>query len=324
MTAALVGLLGVIAGALLGGVVKSKADRRLRRVEVVATARIMAIELRSTAFTLRTVVTSGEWWVGELPVRLWDARSLAVAYDLDEPKLGEVENTYRLLRNLNASTRSIRQAGYPRELTEKTKSRLSDCATKAEDAASVLNRGQSDLLSKRQHERLRMNVGLIVAAILALVVAGSLLFQTVPDRSEPAVSHALETALGTGYLADCDAAGNDWACQVLATAPGCPLELTPTAFTPTPETTGRHIQGAVVSDLPVLRGATFVSFATQDRCLVVGAPTTADVSDAGADLLNGEGQLPGAAEHAARFAWQFEGPTESRWNMFLKRLAGSD
>jgi len=325
MTAAMVGLLGVIAGALLGGVVKSRADRRLRRVEVVATARIMAIELRSTALMLRTAGTSGEWWVGDLAVGLWDAKSLAVAYDLDESSLADVENSYALLRNLNASRRSITEAEKQRKPTEDTKSGLGTYATMVDKAASVLDKEACGLRSKRRNERLWIRGGLAGVVVLALVVAGWLvLVQTVPDRSEPAVSHALETALGTGYLADCDGAGNDWACQVFATAPGCALELTPTAFTPAPETTGRQMQVAVVSHLPVVGGATVVSLATQDRCLVVGAPTTADVSDAGAGLLSAEWQLPGAAERAARVVLQFEGHTESRWDMFWKRLAGSD
>lgn len=328
MTAAVVGLLGVIAGALFGGVVKSRADRRLRRVEVVATARIMAIELRSTVVTLLSAKDAGEWWPGEFPVWLWNAKSLAVSYDLDKASLEEVENAYAILRNWNATTRLMRQAGSLGPVPEDIKTALEWDAKKVAIAASILDREEDRLRSKREDERLRIRGGLGVAVVLALGVAVFLLAQTVPDRSDAAVSHSLERALGTGYLADCDAAANEWACQVVATAPGCPLTVTPTAFTPARETTVRRIQGVVVSHVAILGVAPVVSFATQDRCSTVGAQSGIEVSDAGQDLLSAQGEVPvsvpGRAERAARVALQFKGETETRFDQIKNRLGGSD
>jgi hypothetical protein len=71
MTAALVGLIGVIAGALLGGVVNYVIERRKRWAAADAAGRLIAGELAATELRLQASSERKHWWAGDLPTEAW-------------------------------------------------------------------------------------------------------------------------------------------------------------------------------------------------------------------------------------------------------------
>ena len=71
MTPALIGLLGVIAGGLLGGAVTYRVERRKRRDDATVAGRLIVLELRAAAVRLRKSGEAGKPWPGKLPDKQW-------------------------------------------------------------------------------------------------------------------------------------------------------------------------------------------------------------------------------------------------------------
>jgi hypothetical protein len=71
MTSALVGLLGVIAGGLLGGAVSYRVERRKRRDDATVAGRLIVLELEAAAVRLRKSGEAGKPWPGKLQDKRW-------------------------------------------------------------------------------------------------------------------------------------------------------------------------------------------------------------------------------------------------------------
>lgn len=74
MTAALIGLIGVIAGALLGGLVNAWVERRRQRTAAWVAARLIAAELDVVERRVSSAIQNKNWWPGELPTNAWKAQ----------------------------------------------------------------------------------------------------------------------------------------------------------------------------------------------------------------------------------------------------------
>jgi hypothetical protein len=82
MSAALIGLIGVVAGALLGGVVNSRLELHKRRTAALASGRLIANELASIESRMRAARNTNEWWEGKLPDEMWVKHAKALAVDI--------------------------------------------------------------------------------------------------------------------------------------------------------------------------------------------------------------------------------------------------
>jgi len=102
MNAALIGLLGVVAGALLGGVVNQEVERRRRRARAGVAGRLIALELGVAARRIRSAQQSGQWWTGSLPSAEWDKHREDLALDMDPAVLDRLYDGYVIIDRRNA------------------------------------------------------------------------------------------------------------------------------------------------------------------------------------------------------------------------------
>lgn len=114
VTVAVVGLIGVIVGTLLGGVASDIVERRKRRAAGRAAARVIAAELDIVANKLNSAAAPAEqsrttarvdaggttpveepgWWIGVPPTRAWEAHFDALASICPAELLKEVAAAY--------------------------------------------------------------------------------------------------------------------------------------------------------------------------------------------------------------------------------------
>jgi len=78
MTGALIGLVGVVAGALLGGLLTFGVEASKRRKTAYAAGSLIATELTVVIDTMKSAIPESgapQRWTGDLPTRAWDVRA---------------------------------------------------------------------------------------------------------------------------------------------------------------------------------------------------------------------------------------------------------
>lgn len=85
MTAAFVGLIGVIAGALLGGLLNAALERQRRKVAAKGAGWLIAAELDSTVRRIESALDSGQWWRGDCPTEAWQNHAKDLAFEASRP-----------------------------------------------------------------------------------------------------------------------------------------------------------------------------------------------------------------------------------------------
>lgn len=206
MTAALVGLLGVIAGALLGGVVNYSVDRKKQRAAAQVAALLIARELRAAATKMGSAVTTKGWWQGCLPTGE-KHRLQQVAFGMPAV-LAPVTDAYGIIAIWNAAGRKE-----PPDLV-----RVAEGCKAIEGAQGHLERAMRPNPLPRWRWAARRPVQ--VAATM-LVVLGALVGLVVqrPDLDEVSVASAIEFALGENAVVECDRLGDDWLCTAYKLPP---------------------------------------------------------------------------------------------------------
>jgi hypothetical protein len=82
VTAALIGLIGVIAGGLLGGAVNAVQERQRRRSAAETAGWLIAAELKLAVQRIESALKKEVWWRGDLATDAWRTRAVDVAADL--------------------------------------------------------------------------------------------------------------------------------------------------------------------------------------------------------------------------------------------------
>lgn len=82
MTAALIGLIGVIAGGLLGGAVNAVQERQRRRSAAETAGWLIAAELRLAVLRIESALKEAVWWRGDLETDAWKTRAVDITADL--------------------------------------------------------------------------------------------------------------------------------------------------------------------------------------------------------------------------------------------------
>src|SRR5579862_6984576 len=67
MSAAVFGLIGVVVGALLGGVVNLVVERSRRRSVALASGQVLDYEIKNAIDQIQSAVATKTWWLGDLP-----------------------------------------------------------------------------------------------------------------------------------------------------------------------------------------------------------------------------------------------------------------
>jgi hypothetical protein len=214
MSQALIGLIGVIAGALLGGLVSLWVDRSKRRRAAVAAGLLVANELGDARGKVEIARTESErlakerkaptWWLGELPTRIWMLRATDLALgNLNQSILTKIGLQYTNIVSLNAQ-RSL-------QLTpdEKTLKEFADEVT-AIDTVKTLLLGDIDRIGKPSPFAKFVCTALAVVAVIVLA-----LVVLVPhvDVNSMTVASALEAPLGDSVFVRCNPDGDNWSCM---------------------------------------------------------------------------------------------------------------
>jgi hypothetical protein len=102
MGSALIGVLGVIIGALLTTALTIQRDTFNRKRGAIGAGRLLASDLRNTRTILGVAADTGRWFEAPLATNAWQAYSVQVAADLPDV-VYKLARTYEILRNLNAA-----------------------------------------------------------------------------------------------------------------------------------------------------------------------------------------------------------------------------
>lgn len=182
MSGALIGLIGVVAGALLGGAVSLYVQRNQERRLAAAAGRLIAGELGVVERRLRSSLVSQHWWDGELPNDAWQAHLKDLALNVSPAELEKVDAAYAIIDRWNKRRRTG-------AIDPKTLERL-------EFAWRRIWKAQYWLLHRRAAAnrpfRIAGNVSLLIAGILGVVVLGCALFIPRVDVNATTVATALE------------------------------------------------------------------------------------------------------------------------------------
>jgi hypothetical protein len=207
MTAALVGLIGVIVGGLLGGVASDIVERRVRRRSADAAGRVIAAELALAYARLNGAADAGEWWSGTLPTAAWRDHFAALAAEAPDDLIGELATAYALLESWNDEGESARVANTNPATEDFRKDAVT--ARQAKEALVRFTRAGDDSGARK----LVLSTAAVAIAVAAFVL-GVVLLVPRPNVNADTVAAAVEEAYGPRSLAECDPAADDWACTV--------------------------------------------------------------------------------------------------------------
>jgi hypothetical protein len=224
---ALIGLVGVIAGALLGGLVTYRVERRKLRDRAGGAALLIAGELADIVSRMKGVLEDGDTpWTGALPDRHWRAQIGNLAGFLKPATLEALIGVHGLLGRW---TLTVEQAA--------TLDR--DALRKDADAIDAVSQSLTNWASGSRVGRAARSwgSGIAIAAVLAAIGFGlAALSWPEPDTSDQAVAAALESGLGPRSLVEClDRPGSNWRCTVHMlgrTRQACSLSLARPPATP--------------------------------------------------------------------------------------------
>jgi len=213
MTAALIGVLGVIAGTLLGGFVSLYIARRKKREQALISSRLIRNELESGEIILTAAARGGEWWESPLPDGIWRQSRWDLIAELDEKKKVDkdardaVEAAYMLVNSLNAS-KAAEENPNPDEWNENVAYLV--------NAIRSIETWRRDQEKQQRRRQLRyrafvlaplacITIFTVVLAVIALVVSR-------PNIDQTTVSSALQSELGPDALVVCAPRSGDWLC----------------------------------------------------------------------------------------------------------------
>lgn len=212
MIAALIGFIGVVAGALLTGWLNHRAAKGRRRLEAGVAAQLIAAELDIAAIKLKSAIEASDWWPGELPTEQWRANGPALAREVEGRLLEELAATYTLLETWALERRSARKQELPANLLDE----LSENQSKVKYLAERLKKAVPPPSSGKVPKPIRILTGAIPIAAVILAV-GALGYAVVVPRAETtdaSIAAALEQELPGKEIVYCSHNADRWFCNV--------------------------------------------------------------------------------------------------------------
>ncbi len=193
MAVALVGLIGVVAGAFVGGWMDSRLDERRRTEDAVEARNLIAAELEDAAIRLESAAAANQW-IPALSVRSWgDGRKRLVAA-VDHHTRDELTSSYGAIEAWNGES-SDREG---KALTDDERSAFGGASKAFMSLAAKLKKPSPEMKRRR---RLRA-VGAVAGATVVVALGISVLVPR-PDLTDQTVASALQSKLGAGALAAC-------------------------------------------------------------------------------------------------------------------------
>jgi hypothetical protein len=203
MTVALIGLIGVVAGALLGGVISYRYDRKKQRTLARLGGRLLAKELTVARERMLSAADSSKWWEGKLPTIAWQGRlgDLALGLDLSNNQLQGIYDAY-----VDVDLWNARQGS--EEFGEGT-------APQLRKSAGLLLPVETWLAGELVAPVLTRTQRIVSALIAAVLLLGAATFEVLvprPDLDSQTVAAALQSQLGDQVFVDCNPSGDEWSC----------------------------------------------------------------------------------------------------------------
>ena len=208
MGAAFVGLLGVVVGALLGGIISVRVEDNKRRLAACVAGQTIADELETSITRMenaRTATTEG-WWSGALPTEvqrahLWELRSYGVEPSGAAPDIVQVViAAYTIIDQWNAR----HAAGGKLE-----KRLLNDDIPALRKVVRDLG-DHVDGLGRARTATTRHIIVYGAAVVVGLLTA--LAFIPQPDVTATTVADTLQNHLGADSLVHCRGFDGEWTC----------------------------------------------------------------------------------------------------------------
>ena len=211
MTAAVIGFIGVIAGALVTGWLNHRAEKDRRRAEARVAAQLIAAELENAVIELESSIEENKWWTGELLTKKWEDHASALAMEAERGLLESLADAYAQLEDWDRERKRAKSPKPSLELSKELETNQAQFKSLAEQLKEVVEptsgRG-SDLIA----------VAVKSFAILAtLIVVGALAYAAFVPRAETtdsSIATALERELPGEEIVYCSHDADRWHCNV--------------------------------------------------------------------------------------------------------------
>lgn len=226
MTAAVIGFIGVVAGALLTAWFSRRAEKAKRRGEACVAATQIARELENVVLEIESAIKAPGWWSGRLSTDKWKAHGAALANEIDEDLFERLTIAYDQIE------------AWEREKEKPEKPFL------AYRGELEKNREQFKELAGRLGGAVKHSIGekvakpiAVASGLIGLALVGLLSYAAVVPRIEmtdSSIAAALERELpGERDVVGCSHSADRWNCEAgYLEAPGSGCRAADRSFQP--------------------------------------------------------------------------------------------
>jgi hypothetical protein len=220
MTAAVIGVIGLIAGALITGLLDYRAARSNRRTRARVAGNLIATELELAIKRLDLARDKNRWWGQDFPSERWKANADALAVDVRRTLIDELAEAYAMLESWNLERAEGRDpvpnATQIKEIKDhRTRLNALKCRLRSEVRAP---------LSARVYKPIRFTAVAIAAVVVAtpFLIAG---FVQRPVLTDATIAAALQEKIAGPELVNCSDTTDRWVCDVTDSSPRCRVEV---------------------------------------------------------------------------------------------------
>jgi hypothetical protein len=282
VSVALVGLVGVIAGALLGGLMSFRLERSKQLMAARVARSLIVAELEGATIRMTSAVTTGKWFSLKLPTETWREMAGALSPAIDDDLGQRLSDAYGQIEVWNAEKTFGVIAGQQRDELKADRDSLQKYSKQLREA-TLKPRG----LQLQKPAR----IGVLVAAVAVATALSMTALAPRPNLTDETVAAALQAKLGEKAMVACVERDGGWSCE--ASAVREPQRTCPSHV-------AARSRGAARSEL--------ASFVKVSRCSKV--PVEYVVAEGAEDLV--ATQSPSEVERAIRRQrWQVDEPEKS-------------
>jgi hypothetical protein len=260
MSVALIGLVGVIAGALIGGWTNSWIEERKRLHDARGAKRLIAAEFEDAAICAETAIEEGRWPEG-LSDKEWQEGRGALLAAMDKAAVNKLTTAHGVVSDWIKESQE-EHAEPPDETA--TASYRRNVKFLREISKGLANGELKTERVARRRRRTYTTIGAVIGLAIVVVLAMAA-FVPRPHLTDQTIASALQSKLGHGALVACREGEDDWLCKA--------------TFEPPPHPTCGS-QAAMRARRP--RSETVALVATP-RCSKIAPPAKSFVVEEGAD-----------------------------------------
>lgn len=208
MAAALIGVIGVILGALVTALLSFRAEANRRRGEARVAARLIAGEIDAASIRIGAYATAKRWGADEISTKQWQENGPALAAELPGATLERVLNAYALIE----SWESKREQCAGGAVVEKDIAKLSQ----DQRSLSTFSASLKDAISRPVLARapgLVWGLGLFALLAVGVVLATALLVPRA-EMTDSSIAAALGSKFQDETFVSCSHSADRWHCDV--------------------------------------------------------------------------------------------------------------